>query len=252
MKLETHRPMRSQIMRPFLTRLLVRSPLNDDEQAAVLNLPVSVEQVRANYDFVRLGDSLDHACLIVDGVVGRFEQTSKGDRQTTALHIPGDMADLHSVVLPRTSWALQALTSSTIGKIPHVALVAAADEYPAVARAFWRDCAVDASILAVSSVNLGRRDARARTAHLLCEMKCRQEAIGQLTKGTFNLPITQIQLADVLGLTAIHVNRMLGSLRAASLIAMTGGQVTVLDWPGLVEAADFDPAYLHLERQPDS
>jgi CRP-like cAMP-binding protein len=240
---------RAYLMQPFLTRLLLRSPLNAEEQAAVLDLPIRVERVPANFDFVRLGERLDHACLIVDGLAGRFEQTNKGDRQTTALHIPGDMADLHSVVLPKASWALQALTASMIGKIPHAALVAAADRHPALARAFWRDCAIDASILAVSSVNLGRRDARARTAHLLCEMKCRQAAVGRFIEGGYALPMTQIQLADVLGLTAVHVNRMIGSLKVASLITMAGSRVTILDWPGLVEAGDFDPAYLHLEQQ---
>lgn len=249
MKSEDQPPLLQHVMQPFLTRLLLRSSLSAEEQATVLDLPIRVDRIPANVDFVRLGERLGHACLVIDGLVGRFEQTRKGDRQTTALHIPGDMADLHSVVLPKTSWALQALTRSTIGKIAHTALVQAADRYPALAQAFWRDCAVDASILAVSSVNLGRRDARARTAHLLCEMKCREEAVGRFTEGGYGFPITQVQMADVLGLTAVHVNRMVRSLRAASLVRLSGSRVSVIDWPGLVEAADFDPAYLHLEQR---
>jgi CRP-like cAMP-binding protein len=240
-----------QVMQQFLARLLTRSALTDEEQQAVLDLPASVQRVPANCDFVGLGEHLDHACLVVDGLVARFEQTSKGDRQITALHVEGDMADLHSVVLPKTSWGLHALTPSRIAQIPHGALVVAANLYPALARAFWRDCAVDASIIANWSVSLGRRNAKARLAHLLCELKCREEAVGRYQQDGFGLPMTQVQLADVLGLTAVHINRMIGTLRSASLITMYGNRVTILNWPGLVQAADFDPAYLHLERQPE-
>lgn len=239
-------------MQQFLTRLLTRSSLSDEEQQAVLDLPTTLQQVRSNNDFVGLGERLDHACLIVDGLVARFEQTIKGERQITALHISGDMADLHSVVLPKTSWGLHTLTRSTVAKIPHGALVAAANSHPALARAFWRDCAVDASIIATWSVSLGRRNARARIAHLLCELKCREEAVGRFRDSGFGLPMTQIQLADVLGMTAIHINRMIGELRKASLITMSSSRVTILDWRELVEMADFDPAYLHLEKQPES
>jgi len=110
MKSENQPPLHQHVLQPFLTRLLLRSSLSAEEQATVLDLPIRVERIPANVDFVRLGERLGHACLVIDGLVGRFEQTRKGDRQTTALHIPGDMADLHSVVLPKTSWALQALT----------------------------------------------------------------------------------------------------------------------------------------------
>jgi len=239
-------------MQQFLTRLLTRSALSDDEQQAVLGLPMTTQWIDANHDFVCLGERLDHACLVIDGLVARFEQTAKGDRQITALHIEGDMADLHSVVLPKTSWGLHALTASRIGKIPHGALIAVANQYPVLARAFWRDCAVDASIIANWSVSLGRRDAQARVAHLICELKCREEAVGRFRDDSFGLPMTQSQLADVLGLTAVHINRMLGKLRTASLITISGNRVEVLNWPGLVNVADFDPAYLHLEPQPEA
>jgi CRP-like cAMP-binding protein len=236
-------------LQPFLTRLLLRSALDGAERQAILQLPIKIDRVHAGVDFVRMGDHLSHACLVVDGLVGRFEQTARGDRQTTALYIPGDMADLQSVVLPKTSWALQTLSLSMIGKIPHAALVAVADRHPAVARALWRDGAVDAAILAMWSVGLGRRQAEARVAHLICELKSREQAVGRFVDNQFSLPMTQNQLADVLGLTAVHVNRMIGALRDAMLITMAGGRVTILDWKNLVATADFDAAYLHLERQ---
>jgi CRP-like cAMP-binding protein len=237
------------ILKPFLARLLLRSLLTPRERQAVLDLPFDIRQVTVHVDFVRLGETTDHSCLVVDGLVGRFEQTRKGERQITALHIPGDMADLHSVVLPKTSWALQALTASTIATIPHSALVRDADRFPALSRAFWRDCAVDASILAVGAVNLGRRDAKARVAHLLCELRYRYAAIGELKDDCLPFRLNQTQLGDVLGLTPVHVNRMLRALREAGLATVINQQAQILDWAGLQSAADFDPRYLHLMRE---
>jgi CRP-like cAMP-binding protein len=236
-------------MRPFLERLMVRSSLDDDEQAAILALPFRVFTVPANRDIVSLGEEMDHACLIVTGIVGRFEQTASGDRQITALHIPGDMANLHSVVLPKTSWALGALTASKFAKIPHLNIIAVAECYPAIGRAFWRDCSVDASILAGWAVGIGRRSAKSRLAHLICELQCRYKAIGLATDDGFDWPMGQAQIADALGLTPIHVNRMIATINREGLAQMAGRRLTVLDWAALMEVADFDPAYLHLKRQ---
>jgi CRP-like cAMP-binding protein len=183
-------------------------------------------------------------------LVGRFEQTSNGHRQITAVHIPGDMADLQSVVVPKTSWALNALTKSTIARIPHDALVELVDRYPLLARAFWRDCAIDGSVAARWALSLGRRDARARVAHLICELRCRYGAIGRVQNDSFEWNMTQIQLADALGLTAVHVNRMLKFLRSANFLHIERRRLTILDWQGLLALGDFDPTYLHLERQP--
>jgi CRP-like cAMP-binding protein len=239
----------AQILKPFLDRLRLRSPLSKEEIEAAGALPVSLLKAKTNSDFVRPGERLDHACLVVEGLVGRLEQTASGARQITALHIPGDMADLHSVVLPKTSWALQALTSSTIARVPHSALVETADRFPALARAFWRDCTVDASIIANWAVSLGRRNAKSRFAHLLCELRCRYNAIGRVRDRSFELPMTQSHMGDVLGLTPIHVNRMARELREDGLANVASRGVEVLNWDRLQAVADFDPAYLHLERQ---
>lgn len=105
----------------FVDRLTKRSVLTAQEQEAILDLPTEVAQVQSNQDFVSLGEQLDHSCLVVAGYVGRFDQNANGLRQITALHIPGDMADLHSVVQPEATSALQALSTATILRIPHSA-----------------------------------------------------------------------------------------------------------------------------------
>src|SRR5690606_12537901 len=112
-----------------------------------LALPVRLEQIPAQHDFVRLGECLTHSCLIVQGLAGRFGQSREGNRQLTALHIPGDMADLHSAVVPEATSALQALTATTIARIPHAAIRSISAQYPAIAEAFWRECVIDGAAL---------------------------------------------------------------------------------------------------------
>lgn len=234
----------------FLDRLTSRSVLSEEEQRAILSLPRTVRQVRTNEDFVRLGEPVRTSCFVVDGLVGRFDQNSLGARQITALHIPGDMPDLHSVVQSTATSALQALSPTTILRVPHGALRAAAAEYPAIAEALWRDCMVDSMILAQWVVNVGRRDAKSRIAHLLCEMACRYQAEQGLGKVVFNLPMTQAHLADATGLTPVHVNRMLQALREDG-VEFRRGTVYISDWHALVAVGDFDAGYLQADLEPE-
>jgi CRP-like cAMP-binding protein len=131
----------------WLDRLALRSELSAEERHAILALPGETVAIAANRDFVHLGQHVDRACLIVAGLAGRFGQTRNGERLITALHIPGDMADLHSVPLPDAATGLTALTDSVIFRVPHPILHALCRRHPMVAEAFWRDCMVDAAIL---------------------------------------------------------------------------------------------------------
>ncbi|AMK26287.1 Crp/Fnr family transcriptional regulator [Sphingobium sp. TKS] len=237
-------------LQPFLERLSLRSVLTDQERRAILGLPGRARQVRANHDFVALGERVDHVSLIVAGLVGRFEQNGEGARQITAIHVPGDMADLHSVVQPRATSALQALSVATILQIPHAALRSATARYPAIAEILWRDCMADAAILSQWIVNVGRRDAKARIAHLLCELAFRLGA--PVGHGSFSFPfqVTQMQLADATGLTSVHVNRVLKSLREGGLAEVGRLEVTVRDWDRLRAAGEFNPNYLQADIKP--
>jgi len=234
----------------FLDKLTSRSALGADERAAILALPGHPVQVQGNRDFVRLGERVDHSCLIVEGLVGRFGQNSDGNRQITALHVPGDMADLHSVVVPDASAALQAVSVATLVKVPHVALRSVARRYPAIAEAFWRECVADAAILSEWVVNVGRRDARARTSHLLCEMATRYAATGPGSQFSFSFPVTQNHLADMLALTPVHVNRTLKGLREDGAVELRGRMAHVLDWTRLTEMGEFDAGYLQTREAP--
>lgn len=231
-------------LRLFLDRISARSRLTREEQDAILNLEGHAAQARANADFVRLGEKVEHACLIVEGLAGRFGQNSDGQRQITALHIPGDMVDLHSVVVPDSGSALQALTTTTLIRIPHSALLAIARRFPGIAEAFWRDSVLDAAILSQWVVNVGRRNAIARTAHLICEMALRYEQIGRSSGMSFEFPATQTHLGDALGLTPVHVNRTLKTLKEAGVAEVRNRSVQIHDWESLATIGDFDPTYL--------
>ena len=237
----------------WLRRLSQRTELSADDQRRVLSLPGRIERIRTNHDFVRLGQRVEESCLVVSGIAARFGQARDGQRQLTALHIAGDCADLHSAVLPNSGSALSAVSDIVIYRMPHPAIHEIVRASPALARAMWRDCTVDASIAAEWLLNNGRRDARSRLAHLICELAMRMEAVGAGTRHKFTLEMSQMHLGDALGLTSVHVNRMMRELREAGLLVVTGRDFEVLDWTKLADTGDFDPRYLHLSQEhPDT
>lgn len=233
----------------FLRRLTLRSALSRAEQEAILALPGEEVRTAAHRDIVRPGTRMTSCCLVVGGLVGRFDQLANGHRQITALHIPGDFCDLHSLAVPEAGWGIQSLTDSVVRMVPHEALGALAGRSVAVAMAFWRDTVVDGSVLAKWISALGRRSATARLAHLLCEMGMRFEQAGLGQQDEFDFPITQAQLADVLGVTAVHLNRTMQSLRQQGLLVTNGARFQLPDRKRLCQMAQFDPSYLLLSCQ---
>jgi CRP-like cAMP-binding protein len=231
----------------FVSRLRSRSVLTEEEVEALLGLNGHFAEVAPRIDFVRYGESVDHACLIVKGLAGRYGQHANGARQITCLHIPGDMADLPSVVSPKSGWGLSALTATTLLRIPHADLRRVAAKHAGIAEAFWRDCVADGSMFSEWVVTVGRRDAISRVAHVFCQMAIRYELLGQGNRHGFRLPMTQTDLADATGLTGVHVNRTLRVLRTGSVVEFHAGTVTVHDWDEMVKIADFDSGFMLLD-----
>lgn len=232
----------------YMARIRSRSLLSDEEFAAISRMVESGEMQDVEGDFVQPGSQNETACLVVEGLVGRFAQQPDGARHIVALHIPGDMADLHSTVASTITWALRAMTPGKILRVRHERILEVANRYPAVAVAFWRDCVVDMTIISQSVVNIARKDAMARVAHILCEMMLRYRVNGDVSGNRFPFPITQADMADALGLTPIHLNRVLQRLKEEGLATKDRGTVTIHDWDQLVEIATFDPGYLQLEQ----
>jgi CRP-like cAMP-binding protein len=231
----------------FLHRLRLRSILTAEEQDAVLRLRGQTQQCHPNQDIVSPGERVEHACLVARGLAGRFDQMLDGERQVTSFYIPGDMCDLHSVVAPRASWSITALSEVTVVRVPRHELREVCIRYPGLAIAFWRDGTADGSIFAKWIGNLGRKSAKARIGHLFCEIGMRNEAAGLGTRTAYALPLTQKQLADACGLTPVHVNRTLQELRREGLLLFNNAHVEILDWETLTSLAEFDPGYLLLE-----
>lgn len=228
----------------FLRRLCGHSVLDRTEREAILAVPAIAVEIRAHIDFVRLGDAVDHACLVSEGLVGRFGQTEDGKRQFVSIHVPGEMADLQSVMIPRSTTALTTMAATRLYQVAHEDLRDLGFRYPAIAAAFWRDCVLDTRIMAQWLVSVGRRDARSRIAHFLCELAFRYRMMDQSNGRSYRLPMSQEQMGDALGLTSVHINRMLMALRSEGLVTFDRNRVEILDEEGLMRTGEFDSAYL--------
>lgn len=227
-------------------RIAARSGLSDRETEELNTLPITVENYEAQGEIVGAGEVTTRACIVASGLLGRTDILKGGQRQITAFYASGDMPDLHSVVLPRASTGLHAMTASVVLRVPHEAINRVSMVSPAIAIALWRECSIDAEIAHTWVTNVGQRQAVERLAHLFCEMAARDGAAREGNQFDFLFPVTQQQLSDATGMTVVHVNRVLRILRQRGMLAKSGGIVTVLDWNGLRGLADFNNEYLHL------
>jgi CRP-like cAMP-binding protein len=231
---------------PMLRKLESWAFFSDEDRKALLALPHTLKTIEAHHYIVREGDKPTHSCLMRAGLSYRHKIVATGARQIVAIHMSGDMVDLQNSILGTADHNVQALTNSQVAFIPREAVVQLAFERPAIGKAMWYDTLVDGAIFREWIANVGRRDARTRIAHLLCEFALRLEAAGLGNHMEWELPMTQEQLADCTGLTPIHVNRMLQNLGKDELITRTRRSVTVNNWKALAKAGDFESTYLHL------
>ncbi len=220
--------------------------LTDTDREAVLALPHILRTVEVNAFVVRHGDKVTHACVLRSGFLFRHKVVIDGGRQIFSIHMAGDMVDLQNSLLGTADHNVQALTRAEVALIPRDAIYRIAFDRPSIGAAMWKDTLVDAAMFREWAANIGRRGARTRLAHLLCEFALRVQAADLGTHKGYELPMTQEQLADCTGLTSVHVNRMLKSLESDGLLTRTKRAVRVLDWKRLAAAGDFESSYLHL------
>lgn len=224
-----------------------RVALSDAAVEAIGALTLTTRAYEPTQYILREGDRPRVCSFLQAGFVHRHKIVGDGGRQIVAIHIPGDFVDVQNILLAEADHNVQALTAATLVSVPQEELVALSVAEPAIAGALWREALVESSITREWVANIGRRDARARIAHLLCELATRREAAGIGPRATFDLPMTQEQFGDALGLTSVHVNRTLKALESEGLITRSKRSVTVADWPGLQRVADFTSTYLHLQ-----
>lgn len=233
-----------------LLKLRRRHDIGAAEESAIRAAVGNVRHVAADAIIVPEGKHLDESTLLIEGWLARVKELRSGVRQFTELHVAGDFADLHSFTLKRLEHDVVSLTACTIASVPHSALRELTENYPHLARVYWFQTNLDASIHREWTVSMAPRSALARVAHLLCELCVRLDITGRVEDGSFEFPLTQADLAECLGLTSVHVNRTLQALRKRKLIRLENRRATILDMPALQEIAEFDPAYLYLERHP--
>jgi CRP-like cAMP-binding protein len=233
---------------PLIRKLSSIFALTNDERQALLGLPMQVNVLKDNQDVVREGDRPSRCCLLLSGFACTYKVTGEGRRQIVAFNIAGDVPDLQSLHLKILDNSVGTLSSCRMGFIPHEALHDICMRHPRITAAFWRETLVDAAVFREWMTSIGQREAYSRIAHLLCEMLVRLKAVGLAEDHSCDLPITQAEYGDALGLSTVHVNRVFQALRADGLIETKGTQVNIPDWERLKQAGDFDPAYLHLEQ----
>jgi CRP-like cAMP-binding protein len=238
---------RESELNPLIRRLESIFALSAEERGALLRLPVHIAELKADQDIVRERDRPSRCCLVLQGFACSYKLTADGKRQIMAFWIEGDVPDMQSLHLHTLDHSLGTITPCKVAFIDHEPLRVLCDSYPRLAGAFWRDTLIEAAVFREWMVSIGRRAAFARVAHLFCEILVRLRAIGRVDDHVCDLPLTQTEIADALGLTTVHVNRTIRDLREAGLAVLKGGVLTVPDWEKLKQAGEFDPIYLHLK-----
>lgn len=232
----------------LIRKLSLWGDLGAEDRYALARLPLHVRECPENADIIREGETASECCLVLEGLVCRYRLLSGGARQILSFHPPGDVVDFQSLFLRARDHSIGALTPSRLAAIPHAALHDLLETRPGVARAFWRETLVDAAIARSWLAGVGRRNARQRLAHMICELFVRTRVIDMGQSDGFDLAATQPELGDCLGLSAVHVNRVFQELKRDGLISSQGRFIRILDWEGLRRAADFDATYLHLAQ----
>lgn len=230
---------------PWAAKLRQFSELSDADAEVLDRLTAETETVEADADVIREGQRVDGVHVVVDGMLCRYSVLENGRRQITAFLVPGDMCDLHGFLLKEMDHSIAALTLSKVARISRQTVMEITDRHPALARALWWSTMVDEAVLRQWIVNVGRRTAYERTAHLIWELFLRLAVVGRTNALSFRFPLTQQELADTLGMSIVHTNRTLQRLRSEGALAVANGFLTVRDADKLQAIAGFNPNYLH-------
>ncbi|MDN4633793.1 Crp/Fnr family transcriptional regulator [Sphingomonas sp. PsM26] len=199
----------------------------------------------ARKDLIREGDETGPMLVVLEGWLCRYKILPNGSRQIMAFMMPGDACDLHIKLLAAMDHSIQAVAPSLVATVSRTEMQSMMDEHPNIARAMYTAQLVDEGIMRAWIVSMGRRSSAERVAHLICELYLRARNIGLTHDGDFSLPMSQVILADALGMTPVHINRVLKELRLAGAMALKRGSVTIIDPVKLVQIAGFDDNYLH-------
>lgn len=241
---------KEQALRLLFQRIEIRDALSEEEKRALFEAAGEFRHHHKGSNIVEEGDRSNVSTLLVSGLASRFNVMEDGGRQITAIHVPGDFVDLHSFPLKLMDHSIGALADCVVLQFPHANLSAITERYPHLTRLLWMLTLLDGAIHRRWLVAMGRTSATSHMAHLLCETYMRLEAVGMARDFRMSLPITQLELADVLGISAVHANRTLQELRTQGVIGWTGTEVSILDWERLAGIGEFNDQHLFREQMP--
>ena len=238
--------------RPY-TRLLLRlerhNTLSADDRRHIASLPLKLANLSAGRDVITYGEQASRCTLVLDGFLYSHKRVAGSRRQITSFFVPGDIADLGTLYLPFADCRITTLGNAVLAFVSHGALQELLDEAPALAVAFWRESLMQAAIFHEWIANLGRRDAIARIAHIVCELAVRLQVVGLARDLSFSVPWTQTDVADASGISNVHANRVIQELRHLGLMEWDSRHIRIRDWGALVKLGDFSDGYLRCRER---
>lgn len=238
------------LIEPLLLNLGQHDIVSKEEARLLTSVMTKQARFAAGDDIVTIGSRPTHSSLLVDGFAARYKVLADGSRQITALHVAGDFVDLHAFLLKTMDHGIVALSACHVAFAEHSDLKKISEKAPHLTRLLWLDTLVDGAIHREWIVAMGRRSRKSQLAHLICELFVRLRGVRRVTDWSFHFPLPQAEMADVLGLSVVHMNRVTQSLRRDGLISWTHHTITILDWARLQEVAEFDATYLSMMKEP--
>lgn len=236
---------------PLVRKLSRFVPLGEDEVSALERLSRNCGSELAGQDLIYEGGKPEHIFLIMDGWAYRYKHLDNGRRQILAYLLPGDLCDVHVFIFEEMDHSIGLLCNAQVVRISPREILETMNRFPKIERAMWWATLVDEATLREWLLNVGQRNAIEKLSHLFCELSVRMRAVGLVNDdGSFPLPLNQYELADTTGLTAVHVNRTLQTLRKENLIKLARRKLTIPDFERLAETAAFNPNYLHIDGPP--
>lgn len=234
----------------MLLKLRARDDVSEQEEQVLRSSISEIRKVTADQIVVRADTELTECNLLIQGFMCRYKDLANGERQISELHVPGDFVDLHSFPLKKLDHNVLAMVPCRIAIVPHERIRQITEEQPHLTRLLWFSTTLDAAIHREWVISLGRRTAIARIVHLFCELHVRLSIVGMADASGYDLPLTQQDLAECVGMTAVHLNRVLGTLKADGAVSFQRRRVRFHDLERARAIAEFTPNYLFVEKRP--
>jgi CRP-like cAMP-binding protein len=232
----------------LLLNLKNRDTVTSEEIARLQDVIVNERVFGVGEDIVVEGSRPNYSTLMLEGLSARYKDMADGTRQITALQVPGDFVDLHAFLLRKLDHGIVA--QCRVAFAEHTDLRRITETMPHLTRLLWLNTLIDAAINREWISSMGRRSKRAHIAHLICELYMRLRTVERVDDWSFQLPLTQAALADVIGISVVHINKTLQILKREQVFTWESRTLRILDWERLKAIADFDDTYLSLSIEP--